>query len=53
MRIEYLRSLGLSDVDATAEAQRRSGDTVDFRVYARQTARRALRIDPAEALRAE
>src|SRR5918997_3688997 len=51
MRIDELRSLGLSEADAEVEALRRFGDTSEFRDYAaRRVARRAPRLRLAEWL---
>jgi putative ABC transport system permease protein len=45
MRVDDLRSLGMSEADAEAEALRRFGDTAEFREYAaRRAARRARRL---------
>ncbi|MFN2567191.1 MAG: ABC transporter permease, partial [Gemmatimonadaceae bacterium] len=49
MRIDELRSLGMSEADAEAEALRRFGDTAEFRDYAeRRVARRARRLRVTE-----
>jgi predicted permease len=43
MRVEELRSLGMSDVDAEAEALRRFGDTEGYHDYAERRATRKAR----------
>ena len=45
LRIEELRALGLSEVEATAEARRRFGDPEEFRAFAsRRAGERARRL---------